>query len=194
MALDRNVNVLARTTRVMGDYALAIPEEPQAAPPDWIGYRASLARISRRQAVGGEIAVTCAGCGTELDVTAVVHSPRCTDPSRGTVKPEAGWDQESTIAAIHLWVEENGEIPRADQWLRGSATHPGYGRVVALFGNWREMVLAAGLEPRKKGGKRPTVPGRRSSPAMKAAADAADAERRASYAENGLIDPEELYG
>lgn len=64
---------------------------------DWIDYRASVARAQRREQKGDK-AVTCPGCGTETDVTDVVHSPRCSHlaagarpapvPTEGEIMPE----------------------------------------------------------------------------------------------------------
>jgi len=49
---------------------------PVRVLPDWIGYRASLANVDRRQA-RGETVIECPGCECELDVAAPAHSPKC---------------------------------------------------------------------------------------------------------------------
>lgn len=49
---------------------------------DWIDYRASLARIARREDAGEQLIEVCPSCGTEADVSDVVHSPRCVPPPR----------------------------------------------------------------------------------------------------------------
>jgi hypothetical protein len=81
--------------RAEGDYVLPPLEQRSDGGPrtDWIDYRASIARTQRREQAGDE-PLTCPGCGTETDVSDVVHAPTCKHiaTSSGPASAPAGLD------------------------------------------------------------------------------------------------------
>lgn len=141
--------------RGMGHY---IEPGPTFAPSDgpradWIDYRASIASVHRREQ-NGDTALTCQGCGTETDVTDVVHSPKCDVITGGKPKKAADWTQQTVIAALQAYAAgHDGQGPSSVEWMQASEEHPTYAIVVRLFGSWNEGIVAAGLEARR-GGRR----------------------------------------
>jgi hypothetical protein len=152
---------------------------------DWIDYRASVARIHKREQNGDE-PLTCPGCGTETDVSDVVHSPRCTHITAAvTQRPAAEWDEASVIAALQTYAaEHDGFPPPTAEWNKTAPDHPTYGVVVRLFGSWADAVRAAGIEPLEPGATRS---GRRAPARPVAAAPAETKPRKKKWTLDAII-------
>lgn len=138
------------TGRTEGHYLVPGPTFAKSDGPrvDWIDYRASIARVHKREQNGDE-AVTCSGCGTETDVTDIVHSPKCTTLLDVGEKKASDWDEASAIAAMQTWAEDHdGDPPKMEDWRTKTPGCPTYAVVVRLFGSWNEGITAAGLEAR----------------------------------------------
>lgn len=79
------------------------------------------------------------------------------------------WSRSEVIAAIRRWNLLYGQPPAAGEWNPSMAKRlghtdrverfyqgrwPNYRTVVKLFGGWNDAILAAGLRPRPRGGRR----------------------------------------
>lgn len=117
---------------------------------DWIDYRASVARVHKREQAGDE-ALVCPGCGTETDVTDVVHSPKCKSLARAPEKA-SDWDRDSVIAALRANAKD-GVAPAGSDWYTKADGRPTYAIVQRVFGSWPDAVEAAGLERAQRGHK-----------------------------------------
>jgi hypothetical protein len=117
---------------------------------DWIDYRASIARVHKREQNGDE-ALTCPGCGTETDVTDVVHSPKCKTLARPPEKASES-DRDSVIAALRANAKD-GVAPAGSDWYTKAEGRPTYAIVQRVFGSWADGVEAAGLERAQRGRK-----------------------------------------
>lgn len=74
----------------MGQFAAPRPQGPPWQP-NWIDYRASVARSLRREGAGEQVPL-CDLCGCEADLDPVPHSPRCPSvqrPARRKAGPKA---------------------------------------------------------------------------------------------------------
>jgi hypothetical protein len=148
----------------MGNFVAPLVDEPANGdrPPDWIDYRASVARAARR-ADAGETVPTCEACGTELDVDDVVHSPLCAGET-GTAPARNGrgvsrWNRESVEAAIQAWAAEHGRPPKQKD-TNNEPGLPSPSSVRDTHGSWANAVEAAGFpRPRRGGHSGPLPPG-----------------------------------
>lgn len=62
------------------------------------------------------------------------------------------WNSKAIIEAARRWTKDHGEPPRAREWRMSAPDRPTRGRACEVFGTWNNMLLAAGLVPRKHGG------------------------------------------
>jgi hypothetical protein len=58
------------------------------------------------------------------------------------------WTPEKILDAVRRWVDTHGEPPAADDWRCGTPEHPSASTAWKAFGTWRQVILAAGFEPR----------------------------------------------
>jgi hypothetical protein len=82
----------------------------------------------------------CSRCGRTMSTRMLTrHGPTC-----------SGWTRERCVAKLqNLARQVGGRTPTGAMWKRDPDT-PYPGHAEALFGSWREFVLAAGLEPRER--------------------------------------------
>lgn len=68
-------------------------------------------------------------------------------------RASARWTRESVIAAIQRWAAEHGGVPpTAKEWLKKhDGGYPYVATVQALFGSWREGIIAAGFDAFRAG-------------------------------------------
>lgn len=62
------------------------------------------------------------------------------------------WTPESVIEALQRWADAHGEPPKAEDWTKKIDGYPTQSTVINKFGSWSKAILAAGFEPRKRGG------------------------------------------
>lgn len=72
---------------------------------------------------------------------------------RAPAPSQRKWTREKIIDAIAAHVLEHGETPTANGWANASDTHPGQSTVIQRFGSWKAAIVAAGFEPRARGGQ-----------------------------------------
>lgn len=140
---------------------------------DWIDYRASVARVHKREQAGDE-ALVCPGCGTETDVSDVVHSPRCEHIASPPARP-SDWDHDSIVAALRTHARD-GVAPTGSSWYTKADDRPTYAIVCRVFGTWGAAVEAAELErppsgPQRRTSKRQETPAAAAEPGSDVEAD-----------------------
>jgi hypothetical protein len=113
----------------------------------------------------------CSDCGKPIDGSSGSQSSkRCPDCAHAS---SIVWTREAIIAKIREWTARFAEAPTAVEWgaayfpspelaaqireRRSQGDWPSFKAVQERFGSWNEGVAAAGLTPRKSGGRRAHV-------------------------------------
>ena len=65
------------------------------------------------------------------------------------------WAPHRIIETAQKWAREHGEPPKQRDWSPAGPFHPAPRTVRDAFGSWNAMILAAGLDPRQRGGRNP---------------------------------------
>ncbi len=75
---------------------------------------------------------------------------RC--PTCGCRRPT--WSVQSIVAAIREHAERTGLPPTANEWRKGTPTHPSDSVVRVTFGTWNRAIREAGYETVRQGARR----------------------------------------
>ena len=188
MVVSDEPRVVRKHARPVPLGALGIVLRTPKWQPNWIDYRASLARIDRREDADETVDV-CDHCGCELDRSQVPHSPRCAElapaleeavvhdlgpataasPSAdnpyGLVKRGRGfaWTREAAIRAFLDFRAGTGDWPTYRDAKDNKGSLPSQKPIQDLFGSIKQAIAVAKASSSEREPDGGTGAGRRGS-------------------------------